>query len=840
MVLEPPPQMRYRSVMAATRIALAILLCALVSSVGCEPETPEGYRQLAEDWAAVAERTPGFLVWESYRSGRWRIWYRDLDGSGLRRLTPDEKDRDHFAPHVSPDGRYLVYLSQRSGTNAYGQTKRAEPVLRLHRIGDGRDTPLVEGARSYEEDRAAVWLDSRSLLYIAFDGTTRSIDIETREQKVIQRKKQRRYGYLLDPTLRHATTGRPSFARYHEKARRVLPAKIRSGCQPYFSRDGHFGFWVEGPGGPIRRVDLRTSETANIIRRDDPSLPTPFDYVYFPMVSGGQQLLAFGASRGEHDHFRADYEIFVSPIDPEILMPIGPPVRYSFHPATDRFPDVFEAGAELGRHWGEAPFRLSLRPPDDGRWRWDFGDGTHTRSKRGSHLYEEPGLYRIVARRQGVTLAGEVRVEPGGPPRPLRATVGYDHAEVRVLFDEPVALDGASFRFERLGEPVLVRLEPGSQTLVVRASGRIDEPDHLVIEGVRDTALTPHRLERRRLLVEPHDWPSRRDEMLLTWSTGDRQAVILDLATGLERIDEAVGHGRARLDHHWRMDVAGGHFTIHGQSELVERIVQGGAFGLELTLTPDRVDAERPGLIAGMGRSTDDSNFLLLQDKRKLVLQLRTDGTPEGGARIELAEISGPGPHHLIVTYTAGRLAAYLDGQQVADEDVICGTLDVWREGVPLVVGASPGGDLPWNGVVEGIALYGHFVTPDEARRNAVAYAERREERVPVLSARVLARRRALSSAPTPEEIIPYLEGLVVHEYDVLEVREGELGEQVIRVAHYAVQAGAAQDVAASQKAEVLELQVEPFEENSQVESVFLVDELELDLDVPLYLDVGP
>ena len=518
--------------MFSARIVLAILLCVLVPSGGCEPGIPEAAKRWVDDWAAVVERTPGFVVWESYRSGRWRIWYRDLDGSGLRRLTPAEDERDHFAPHVSPDGRYVAYLSLRSDTNAYRQSKGAKPVLRLHRIDDGRDTALVEGARSYYEDRAVVWLDSRRLLYIASDGTTRRIDIETRKQKVVQRKKQSKYGYLLDPTLRHATTGRPSFARYNEKARRVLGAKIRKGCQPYFSRDGRFGFWVAKPGGPIRRVDLRTSETAEIILRDDPSLPTPFDYVYFPMVSAGQRLLAFGASRDEHDHFRADYEIFVVPIDPEILMPIGPPVRYSFDPATDRFPDVFEAGAELGRHWGEAPFRISLRATDNGPWEWDFGDGTQKRSKRGSHVYEEPGIYRVVARRQDVTLAGEVHVEPGGPPRPLRATVGYDHAEVRVLFDEPVAIDEASFRFERLGEPVLVRLEPGSQTVVVRAPRRLDEPDHLVIEGVRDTALTPHRLERERLLIEPHDWPSRRGEMLLTWSTGDRQAVILDLATG--------------------------------------------------------------------------------------------------------------------------------------------------------------------------------------------------------------------------------------------------------------------------------------------------------------------
>ena len=196
MRLELTPQIRYRFVMADTRIALAVLLCALVSASGCQPETPEAYRQLAEDWAAVAERTPGFVIWESYRSGRWRIWYRDLDGSGLRRLTPDEKDRDHFAPHVSPDGRYVAYLSQESGTNAYGQTQKAESVLRLHRVEDGHDTPLVEGARSYEEVRAAVWINPRRLLYIASDGTTRRLDSETRHQKVLQRKKIRRYGML--------------------------------------------------------------------------------------------------------------------------------------------------------------------------------------------------------------------------------------------------------------------------------------------------------------------------------------------------------------------------------------------------------------------------------------------------------------------------------------------------------------------------------------------------------------------------------------------------------------------------------------------------------------------
>ena len=65
----------------------------------------------AERWQQMEELGRGFVVWESNRTGRWRIWYRNLDGSGLRQLSPEEEERDHFAPHISPDGNHLAYLS---------------------------------------------------------------------------------------------------------------------------------------------------------------------------------------------------------------------------------------------------------------------------------------------------------------------------------------------------------------------------------------------------------------------------------------------------------------------------------------------------------------------------------------------------------------------------------------------------------------------------------------------------------------------------------------------------------------------------------------------------------
>ena len=126
--------------MPAAAIALALLT---ILSLGCDEASRSPGSERDEPPKSHVERIPGFVVWESNRSGHWRIWTRRLDGEGLRQLTPHEERRAHFSPHLSPDGRHLVYLSQRAGTNAYRMWENADPVLRLHRIADGHDVPLA-------------------------------------------------------------------------------------------------------------------------------------------------------------------------------------------------------------------------------------------------------------------------------------------------------------------------------------------------------------------------------------------------------------------------------------------------------------------------------------------------------------------------------------------------------------------------------------------------------------------------------------------------------------------------------------------------------------------------
>ena len=54
------------------------------------------------------------LVFQSNRSGRLQIWRADIDGGNARQLT---QGGGNTQPHVSPDGRWVLYISSRDGVN---------------------------------------------------------------------------------------------------------------------------------------------------------------------------------------------------------------------------------------------------------------------------------------------------------------------------------------------------------------------------------------------------------------------------------------------------------------------------------------------------------------------------------------------------------------------------------------------------------------------------------------------------------------------------------------------------------------------------------------------------
>lgn len=309
----------------------------------------------------------GFVIWESNRpdadGGRaWRLWTRrfgdepsriDSPVDPPRRLTPDEGRRAHCCPHIAPDGDALAYVSlepwKGSGPERYPDGPE-RGVLRLVDPRGGKLLAEFGDARTYGEHRAAIWHDRRTLVYL--DGpsgaTVRlrlSEDWKVREREVLAAEGHPKWGYLVNSALTHATHGVPTFSLFDAERGEITEMQAFGGCQPYFSPDGRWGYWTSGAGGPIDKIELATRRVSEILAKNDPRLDargTPArGYLYFPMLSPDQRLLAFAASDGEHHHFSANYDVYLVEVHPDDLTVVGAARRITDDPATDRFPAVF-------------------------------------------------------------------------------------------------------------------------------------------------------------------------------------------------------------------------------------------------------------------------------------------------------------------------------------------------------------------------------------------------------------------------------------------------------------------------------------------------------------------
>jgi hypothetical protein len=650
-----------------------------VRPAGVGGETPRAWNPPGE----------GFLVWESNRTGQWRIWTQRLDGSGLRQLSPEEGERIHCCPHISPDGRWIAWLSLEPGPDRYPEGRPETGILRLLRPDGSGQRTLAPRARTYGEHRAAVWHGSDRLAFIDGEGRSARLSLGSGRTEVLTTRPHPLSGWLIDPTLTHATDGTPTFSLYDSGTRSVTELQAFGGCQPYFTQDGGWGYWIAGAGGPLYRIDFETRETSVVLRKNDPRAGA-WGYIYFPMLSPDRRLLAFGASDGGHDHWRADYDIHVAEVHPETLDLVGSPVRVAPHPATDRFPDV----------WLDP---RSARP-----------------------------------------------VPP--PPSP----VGETHR----------AGDGTG------------------------------------------------------------GWPVDRDRLLFLWETADSPNRVFDSLRGVERSFPVERHGLARLDHHHRMVLGGGTFTASWEASeaIVAGVRETNELTLEATLVPAALRQNAP-ILALSGGARDRSNLVLAQEGRELVLRLALARRGVARETLRLGPLQPGRGTHLLVSYRPGRLIALRDSRIVLDAGAVQGDFFRWRPR-PLVFGGEARSPVTWSGLLEGVAFYGRFLEEDEARENARRALEKAATRPRVPTLRIRGELLARSHTPTLREISPYREALAVYEYRVERVLAGDFDGEVVRVAHWVILDGETLPVSRSAEGELVELTLEPFAANPQLESVFLSDDL--------------
>ena len=490
----------------------------------------------------------------------------------------------------------------------------------------------------------------------------------------------------------------------------------------------------------------------------------------------------------QHDHATSDYDIFVAPANPETLELTANPVRYTFHKATDRYPDVFLADFELGTHVGEAPSPWTSRAtrlPGSG-----LGTSATAPNRRSTseHTFSGPGEYDVQATREGQALRGRVRVRPAQPPQVQSVNLQGDR-DVVVEFDEPIGTP--DLRVDAPSGLEVVGRRIDKQRLVLTLAADLKQDATLELTGVCDLAQRPNTMPATKIVVRPTEWPTDRKGLVFAWRTAAVAVSTVDPATGKPGVIKLTRRNAARLDHNYALVLDGGSsVAADADARLLEACRASNALTIEATLTPANVTQEGPARIVTFSSDPSTRNFTLGQTRDKLILRLRTSQTGLNGVNpeVELCSVQANRTYHVAVTYSGGHLLCYVDGAKVLDSPAVQGDFSNWSPH-HLLFGDEWNGQRNWSGTLEGVAVFSRAERGGSETRAPGLPAHSRPPTVAHLVVDVELVK--LSKVPTMQEISPYREALVVGEYRVKQVVEGELKTQTVRVAHWALLDGA-------------------------------------------------
>ena len=293
----------------------------------------------------AAQGASGFVTWSSNRFGNHDILKMSLPDGRISQLTRHPHTETY--PRISPDGRLLVFV--RSQQEWVSQRNTIAWDLYLLDLQTGRERRL-DTAASYP-----FWVDEDTVGYLKDGVAVREQDIRSGDVREVFRSGNGNHlprgTPLTSPDINPHTgdlvftakqsaigmnTGFWGTAIWQNKGDGTGPIRgILDGCELYWSSDGRWLYQV-GHGGKQKtmfyRVDPGTLAATPLL-----DLPGEFSHEYWPKDSNDGQWMVFGASRGDHEHDVADYELF--------LWPIGKPVdsvtRITFHSGNDNWPDVF-------------------------------------------------------------------------------------------------------------------------------------------------------------------------------------------------------------------------------------------------------------------------------------------------------------------------------------------------------------------------------------------------------------------------------------------------------------------------------------------------------------------
>jgi hypothetical protein len=327
-------------------------------------------------------------------------------------------------------------------------------------------------------------------------------------------------------------------------------------------------------------------------------------------------------------------------------------------------------------------------------------------------------------------------------------------------------------------------------------------------------------------------WPTDRDGLVFLWETAAKPAQTFD-AAGLPSTDiaaEPTARGRVRYTRDGAMSLEGGSFHVPGVAEAILPTLRAAdAVSLEAWVTAETTDVRRQMPMVASPRV-----YGLWQRRDRFWFSM--GGASGKGPRVEAGVAQ-----HLVLTFRDETMRAYLDGALAYEWPAEHPPMARWTV-APLVFGAAENAArtwVPWRGRIEGVAVYGRELGADEIRANHTAYAARVASRLPVTASAATGRLTAAPILPDPSQS-PYRRAWAAFEYEAEHVHAGDVRPGRILVARYVWMDGEKLPAAYAKPGDRHELLLEPYESNPHIHSERQFHLDDVDLDMPMFYDVGP
>ncbi len=324
-------------------------------------------------------------------------------------------------------------------------------------------------------------------------------------------------------------------------------------------------------------------------------------------------------------------------------------------------------------------------------------------------------------------------------------------------------------------------------------------------------------------------WPGSRKGLLFAWRDNKDNGQFVD-GPGKQRSVRLKTEGGARFGPNGEMHILGGAFLPDGtfNKEIRDACKKSDQITIEAIVSASRVPQFGPARIISLSGSPAKRNFTLGQEGDQLVLRLQTSNTNRNGIDFKLAPIQAGTPYHVLVSYKPGLLVCYINGRLASQSSFERGSFDKWQgSSYSLIFGNEVGGVRPWEGYLDGVAIYDRFMATDEAARKFALASTRVAQRPKIDRKIVKAEMLQKTDSPPPEAIAPYRRALVINRYKIKEANDAKLVNQTVQVAEWALlDAKVPTSYAQARPGEILQLNLEPYEAHPQLESERLASEM--------------